>query len=107
MRHQFNTIPGLMEGTARPDYRRCVEISTQASISEMVPPGCLVMLTPIVVGERPGLAYLLCHACGARPAHSLCRTAWAGIGLVGLQFLWLGLWLTPVWVGLKRAGRAA
>ena len=31
VRHQFNTIPGLMEGTARPDYRRCVEISTQVS----------------------------------------------------------------------------
>jgi Na+/H+-translocating membrane pyrophosphatase len=36
VRNQFNTIPGLMEGTARPDYRRCVEISTAASISEMV-----------------------------------------------------------------------
>ena len=59
VRHQFNTIPGLMEGTARPDYRRCVEISTQASISEMVPPGCLVMGTPIVVGESPRVV-----ACG-------------------------------------------
>ena len=50
VRNQFNTIPGLMEGTARPDYRRCVEISTSASLSEMIPPGCLVMLTPIVTG---------------------------------------------------------
>ena len=44
VRRQFNTIPGLMEGTARPDYRTCVEISTAASLSEMIPPGCLVMV---------------------------------------------------------------
>lgn len=50
VRNQFNTIPGLMEGTARPDYRRCVEISTSASLSEMVAPGALVMLTPVVTG---------------------------------------------------------
>ncbi|KAK9830190.1 hypothetical protein WJX72_010203 [[Myrmecia] bisecta] len=50
VRRQFNTIAGLMEGTARPDYRRCVEISTSASLSEMIPPGALVMLTPVVVG---------------------------------------------------------
>jgi inorganic pyrophosphatase len=50
VRRQFNEIPGLMEGTARPDYRTCVEISTSASLSEMIPPGALVMLTPVVVG---------------------------------------------------------
>ena len=50
VRRQFNTIPGLMEGTARPDYRTCVEISTAASLSEMIPPGCLVMMTPIITG---------------------------------------------------------
>ncbi|KAK9833763.1 hypothetical protein WJX74_005205 [Apatococcus lobatus] len=42
VRRQFNTIQGLMDGTARPDYRQCVEISTQASLSEMIPPGALV-----------------------------------------------------------------
>ncbi|KAK9903954.1 hypothetical protein WJX75_001227 [Coccomyxa subellipsoidea] len=50
VRRQFNTIPGIMEGTARPDYRLCVEISTQASLSEMIAPGALVLLTPLVVG---------------------------------------------------------
>lgn len=50
VRNQFNTIAGLMEGTARPDYRRCVEISTKASLEEMIAPGALVILTPIVVG---------------------------------------------------------
>lgn len=58
VRDQFNTIPGLMEGTARPNYRRCVEISTAASISEMVAPGALVMLTPVVVGTLFGVQAL-------------------------------------------------
>lgn len=39
VRRQFNTINGLMEGTARPDYSRCVEISTSSSLREMIPPG--------------------------------------------------------------------
>ncbi|KAK4719270.1 hypothetical protein R3W88_017608 [Solanum pinnatisectum] len=50
VRRQFNTIPGLMEGLARPDYATCVKISTDASIKEMIPPGALVMLTPLIVG---------------------------------------------------------
>lgn len=50
VRRQFNTIPGLMEGTAKPDYHTCVKISTDASIKEMIPPGALVMLTPLIVG---------------------------------------------------------
>lgn len=39
VRRQFNTINGLMEGTARPDYSRCVKISTDSSLKEMIPPG--------------------------------------------------------------------
>ncbi|KAE8668692.1 Pyrophosphate-energized vacuolar membrane proton pump 1 [Hibiscus syriacus] len=50
VRRQFNTIPGLMEGTGKPDYATCVKISTDASIKEMIPPGALVMLTPLIVG---------------------------------------------------------
>ncbi|KVH93751.1 Pyrophosphate-energised proton pump [Cynara cardunculus var. scolymus] len=50
VRRQFNEIPGLMEGTAKPDYATCVKISTDASIKEMIPPGALVMLTPLIVG---------------------------------------------------------
>eukprot|EP00798_Chlamydomonas_sp_ICE-L_P020682 gene20682-27477_t len=65
VRRQFNTIPGLMEGTARPDYKRCVEISTQASLSEMRPPGALVMLTPIVVGTLFGTQALAGTLAGA------------------------------------------
>ncbi|EFJ37994.1 hypothetical protein SELMODRAFT_270204 [Selaginella moellendorffii] len=50
VRSQFQNIPGLMEGRAKPDYKSCVKISTDASIKEMIPPGALVMVTPLVVG---------------------------------------------------------
>lgn len=49
VRHQFRTIPGLMEGKADPDYARCVAISTQASLREMILPGVLTILLPVVV----------------------------------------------------------
>ncbi|AQL01639.1 vacuolar proton pump homolog1 [Zea mays] len=58
VRRQFNTIPGLMEGTAKPDYATCVKISTDASIKEMIPPGALVMLTPLIVGTLFGVETL-------------------------------------------------
>ncbi|MCL7026299.1 hypothetical protein MKW94_030902 [Papaver nudicaule] len=41
---QFNTIPGFMEGTAKPDYANCVKISTNPSIKEMIPPSALLPL---------------------------------------------------------------
>jgi len=58
VRRQFNTIPGIMEGTTKPDYARCVKISTDASIKEMIPPGALVMLTPLIVGILFGVETL-------------------------------------------------
>ncbi|RWW44632.1 hypothetical protein BHE74_00049591 [Ensete ventricosum] len=58
VRRQFNNIPGLMEGTAKPDYATCVKISTDASIREMIPPGALVMLTPLIVGTLFGVETL-------------------------------------------------
>ncbi|CAM0909254.1 unnamed protein product [Alopecurus aequalis] len=58
VRRQFNEIPGLMEGTAKPDYATCVKISTDASIKEMIPPGALVMLTPLIVGTFFGVETL-------------------------------------------------
>lgn len=54
VRHQFRTIPGLIEGKARPDYRRCVAISTSAALKEMIAPGMLVILTPLLVGTLFG-----------------------------------------------------
>ena len=50
VRRQFKSIPGLMEGTGRPDYKRCVEISTKAALREMLIPGVLAVLSPLVVG---------------------------------------------------------
>jgi K(+)-stimulated pyrophosphate-energized sodium pump len=50
VRRQFREIPGLLEGTARPDTARCVEISTTAAIKRMVVPGLMAVVTPVVVG---------------------------------------------------------
>ena len=50
VRRQFREIPGLMEGTGEPDTRRCVDISTVAALKEMVAPGLVAVLTPVIVG---------------------------------------------------------
>jgi K(+)-stimulated pyrophosphate-energized sodium pump len=50
VRRQFKEIPGLMEGTATAEYSKCVDISTNAAIKEMVMPGLIAVLTPVVVG---------------------------------------------------------
>ena len=50
VRRQFREIPGIMEGTGRPEYEKCVAISTQAAIREMILPGAIALLTPIIVG---------------------------------------------------------
>ncbi len=50
VRRQFREIKGLLEGTARPDYERCVRISTQGALREMVLPGLLAVIAPIACG---------------------------------------------------------
>ena len=50
VRQQFKNNPGIMQGTAKPDYGQCVDIATKAALREMVMPGLLVVGTPIVVG---------------------------------------------------------
>lgn len=50
VRRQFKEIPGIMEYKSKPEYDKCVEISTKASIREMIAPGAIALITPIIVG---------------------------------------------------------
>ena len=50
VRRQFKTIPGIMEGTGKPEYEKCVAISTNASIKKMMLPGAITIISPIIIG---------------------------------------------------------
>ncbi|HRE51484.1 MAG TPA: sodium-translocating pyrophosphatase [Flavitalea sp.] len=50
VRRQFRSIPGIMEGTGKPEYDKCVAISTEASIKKMMLPGAIALLSPIAIG---------------------------------------------------------
>ena len=50
VRRQFREKPGIMQGTEKPDYRTCVSISTHAALREMIVPGVLAVLAPLVIG---------------------------------------------------------
>lgn len=63
VRRQFKEIPGIMEGKAKPDYARCVDIVTKGALHEMLLPGLIVVLVPILVGvilgKEAAAAYLM------------------------------------------------
>jgi len=50
VRRQFKTIPGIMEGTGKPEYEKCVAISTEASIKKMMLPGAIAIISPLLMG---------------------------------------------------------
>ncbi len=58
VRRQFREIPGIMEGTGKPDSARCVDISTRAALREMIVPGLVAIIVPILVGRFVGVEAL-------------------------------------------------
>ncbi len=64
VRRQFREIPGIMEGTGKPEYAKCVDISTKAAIREMMLPGAITIITPIIVGFVMGMEPLGAYMAG-------------------------------------------
>jgi K(+)-stimulated pyrophosphate-energized sodium pump len=58
VRRQFREIKGLMEGTAEPDYAACITISTDAALKQMIIPGCLAIVAPLLIGKVLGIGAL-------------------------------------------------
>lgn len=58
VRRQFKSIPGLMEGTAEPNYERCISIATKASLQQMILPGVIAIVVPIIVWYTLGVEAL-------------------------------------------------
>ncbi|XLS29928.1 sodium-translocating pyrophosphatase [Flavobacteriaceae bacterium M23B6Z8] len=64
VRRQFREIPGILEGTGKPDYAKCVEISTNAALKEMLLPGLLTIVTPVIIGFVMGAEALGSYMAG-------------------------------------------
>lgn len=64
VRRQFKEIPGIMEGTATPEYGKCVDISTKAAIKEMMLPGAITIIFPIIIGFSMGAEPLGAYMAG-------------------------------------------
>ncbi len=83
VRRQFRTIPGIMEGTGKPEYDKCVAISTQASIKKMMLPGAIAIISPLIIGFMPGLG---AEALGGFLGRCYCK--WCIDGNVPEQCRW-------------------
>jgi len=64
VRRQFREIAGIMEGKAKPEYGKCVDISTQAALREMMLPGAITIITPIIIGFVMGAESLGAYMAG-------------------------------------------
>ena len=64
VRRQFKEIPGIMEGTAEPEYDKCVEISTNAALKQMMLPGLITIISPIIIGFSMGAESLGAYMAG-------------------------------------------
>ena len=64
VRRQFREIPGIMEGKGTPEYGRCVDISTKAALREMMLPGAITIITPIIIGFVMGAEALVANMAG-------------------------------------------
>jgi K(+)-stimulated pyrophosphate-energized sodium pump len=64
VRRQFREIPGIMEGTGTPEYGKCVEISTKAALREMMLPGAITIISPIIIGFVMGAEALGAYMAG-------------------------------------------
>ena len=80
VRRQFKEIPGLMEGTGKPDYRTCVAISTQSALREMIVPGALAIVVPLAVGYILGAEALAGMLVGAISSGFLLAVMMANAG---------------------------
>ena len=80
VRRQFKEIPGIMEGTGKPDYATCVDISTRSALREMIIPGVLAVLAPLVIGFVLGKDALAGMLIGATSAGFLLAVMMANAG---------------------------
>ncbi len=80
VRRQFREIPGIMDGTGRPDYARAVDISTQGALREMILPGLLAIIVPVLVGAVMGAEALGGLLLGAIAAGFLLAVTMANAG---------------------------
>jgi K(+)-stimulated pyrophosphate-energized sodium pump len=80
VRRQFREDKGIMEGTSKPDYARCVDISTKAALKEMVAPGLLAIIAPLAVGIILGVEALGGMLAGALSAGVLLAIMMANAG---------------------------
>ncbi|MCB6994094.1 sodium-translocating pyrophosphatase [bacterium 210820-DFI.6.37] len=80
VRRQFRENPGIMEGTAKPDYATCVDISTKAALKEMMAPGIMAIIAPLAVGIILGVEALGGMLAGALAAGVLLAIMMANAG---------------------------